>query len=93
MRGDALEHVPQVQMRIDVVQTAGADQTVQPGGGLPTRIGAGEQVIAPAQHERADRALGGVVIDLDAPVLQITGECRPAPERVLDRPRQRRLNR
>ena len=93
MRGDALEHVPQVQVRIDAVQTTGADQAVQARCRLPARIRAGEEVVATPEHERTDRALGGVIVDLDAAVLDVARECRPARQRVLDRPGERRFHR
>jgi hypothetical protein len=85
--------VTQVEVRIEPAQAAGADQTVEPRGRLATGVGASEQVVTTSEHQRADRALGGVVIDLDGTILDIAGERRPARQRVLDRLRERRLRR
>ena len=94
VRGDALEHMTQVEVRIEPVQAAGSDQAVESRGRLATGVGACEQVvIATAEYQGTDRALGGVVVDLDGSVLDVAGERRPARQRVLDRLRERRLRR
>jgi hypothetical protein len=82
--GDALEHVPKVQVRVDPVQAAAADQAVETRCSFYTCIGAGKEVVAPPEDERADGPFGGVVVDFDAPVVDVTGERCPARERVLD---------
>ena len=80
-------------MRIDAVESTGADQAVEAGGGLATRIGSGKQVVAPTQNERADRALGRVVIDFYTTILNVSGQGYPARQGVLDGLGQRGLGR
>jgi hypothetical protein len=70
---DALQDFSEVPMRINAVESAGSDQTVETGCGLTASIGSGKQVIAPTENERADRALGRVVIDFYATILEVSG--------------------
>src|SRR5690606_24723167 len=93
MRRDALEDVSQVEVRIYVVEPAGADQTVEPRSGLAAGVGAGEQVVATAEHERADRTFRRIIVDLDGAVLDVSRQRTPSSQRVLDGLRQRRLHR
>jgi hypothetical protein len=44
---NARQHEAQIGFRIDVVEFRGADQAIDRSGTLTTRVGAGEQVIAP----------------------------------------------
>jgi hypothetical protein len=74
---DPLQQVLQVQVRVDIVEPAGADQAVESRGGFTAGIGTGEQIVAPPQHQGADRALSGVVVHFDAPVIHEPRQCRP----------------
>ena len=85
MLGDAFEHMPQIQVRVDVIETRGGDQRVDVGRPLAAGVGAGEQIVASPEDQRPNRALGGVV-DLDAAIVAIAGQRHPAHQRVLDRP-------
>jgi len=78
MLGDALEHMMQVEIGIHAVEQRRADQAVDVGGALATHIRTGKHVVAPAEDQRPDRTLGAVVIDLDAAIITIAGQCRPA---------------
>lgn len=93
MLGDPFEHLAQIQIGITVVEQSGADETVDASCALATGIRAGEQVIAPAQDQRSNRALGTVVVNLDAAVVAIAGECAPTHPRILDGPREFGLRR
>ena len=53
MVSDAGQHAAQVELWIETVEFGGADQAVDRGGALATGIGASEQVIFPAQSDRA----------------------------------------
>ena len=88
MVGDALEHVAQVRLGIEAVELGRLHQAVDRRGALAARVGAGEQVVLAAEGDAAQRALGGVVVDLDAAVVAIAGQRRPALRRVADRLRQ-----
>ena len=48
-------------------------------------IGAGEQRILPIERDGADRSFDGIVVDLDAPVLDEAGQTFPARQGVADR--------
>ena len=51
MRGDAGEHVAQPGERVDAVQLAGLDQTIDGGGTLSAGIRTGEEPIFPAEGD------------------------------------------
>ncbi len=78
MLSNALEHVAQVGGRIDVVKQASADQAVEVRRTLAAGVGTRKEVIFAAQNECADRALGGVIVQLDAPVVTKARECLPS---------------
>jgi hypothetical protein len=46
--GDAGEDIAQVSFRVEAVQLGRADQAVEGGGTLTSRIGAGEEIILPS---------------------------------------------
>ena len=71
MVGDTGEHVAQVGFRIDVVQFRGADEAVDRGGTFAASVRSREQVVLAAQGDHAQGSFCGVVIDLDAPVVDI----------------------
>ena len=50
VRSDALEHIVQIGMRIDVVQSARADQAVETRCGLAGSVRSGKEIITPAEH-------------------------------------------
>jgi hypothetical protein len=52
MRGDALEYMPEVAVRIDAIESASADETVEARSGLAARIRAGEEVVSPSEYKR-----------------------------------------
>ena len=88
-----VEHLAQVRLGIQAVQLRRADQAVDRRGALAAGVRAGEEVVLAAERHRAQRALGGVVVDVDVAVVAVADQCRPARERVADRDRQRRLRR
>ena len=86
MRGDAGEHVAQPGERVDAVQLAGLDQTIDGGGTLSAGIRTGEEPIFPAEGDAADGVFGAVVVDLEPAVVDEAGERRPVAERVARSP-------
>ena len=56
MLGDALDHVPQVGLRIEAVELGRADQGIHRGRALPAGIRAAEQVIIRPERDRAQSA-------------------------------------
>ena len=85
MIGDAAQHVGEPGLRVDVVELGGGDQGVHRGGALATAVGAGEQPGPAPEGNSAQRALGGIVGQADAAVVEEAGEGRPALEHVIDR--------
>ena len=71
--GDASENVAQLRLGIKAVELGGFDQGVDGGGALAAGVGAGEEIILAAEGERPDGAFGGVVVDLQAPVVADSG--------------------
>ena len=65
-------------LRIDVVELGGLDQRVHHGGALAAAIGAGEQPRLAAERDAAQRALGGVVGQADAAVVEEAREGCPS---------------
>src|SRR5690606_7281822 len=91
MLGDAAEHVSKVRLRIDPVELGGTDERVDRCSPLATGIGSRKQVILTAERDGSKCALRRVVVDLDAPVVAIAQERRPARERIPDRSGKLRL--
>ena len=58
--------------------------------GMPAAFRAAEQVILPTQGDPADGILDRVVVDVDATVVNIAHQRRPAIQRILDSLAQRR---
>ena len=79
--GDAGEHVAQPGLRIEAVELGGLDQRVDGRGALAAGVGAGEQPVLPAEGDGADRPLGGIVVDLQAPVVADSGSAPPSGSR------------
>lgn len=51
---------------------------------LGAAVGAGEEAILAGQRQRPDGALDGVIVDLDAAIVEEEAQTRPARERVAD---------
>ena len=84
MSGDAGEDVGEPGLRVDVVHLGRDDQAVHGGGALPTTIGAGEQPRLPSERDAAQGALGSVVAQADAAVIEEAGEGGPTLQHVID---------
>ena len=88
MVGDAVDGVAQPGFGIDLVELGGFDEAVDRGGAVAALVGAGEQPVLAADGDAAQRAFGGVVVDLEPPVVDVTRECRPARKRIADSNRE-----
>src|SRR5207248_10140502 len=84
MGGELGEDVGEPGGRIEAVELGGLGQSVDCGGALATVVGTGEQPVLAAKDQGADRPLGGVVVDLEAAVVAIAGELRPAAQPIAD---------
>ena len=72
-------------LRIDIVELGGADEGVHRGRPHAAAVGAGEQLRLSAQSNPSERALGSIVCEADAAVVEEAGEEVPAPEHVIHR--------
>ena len=88
-----LEHLAQVRLGIEPVELGRLHQAVDRRGALAAGVRAHEEVVLAAQADAAQRAFGGVVVDLDAPVVDVARQRLPAREAVADGLRQLRLGR
>ena len=73
-----------VSLRIDCIELGRLDQAINGGGTRATSVGAGKQPVLAAKGDAAYHPLGGIVGHLDAPIVQIAGQRRPACDRVAD---------
>src|SRR6476646_7157722 len=81
---DPGEDVGEVGNRVDVVQLAGFDQRRDSGPMLGATVGAREQRIFPVERDRAYRALDGIVVELDAAIVDEARQAFPTRERIAD---------
>src|SRR5271155_2033793 len=88
MIGDAGQHISEIRFGIETVELGGADQAVDRGGTLTAGIGAGEQVVFPAQSDGSQGAFGGVIVYLDAAIVHVAQQSIPARESVTYRHRR-----
>src|ERR1700693_1493246 len=79
------ENVGEPSLRIDVIELYGLDERVYQGRPFRPALGTSKQPRLPAQGQAAHRALGGVVRETDAAVMEESGEGSPAREHVVDR--------
>lgn len=84
MIGDALDDMPKVRLRIEADQFCRADQAVDCGGAITARIRSREEIIFASEGDRAQRALGAVVIDFDQTVGGKARERLPARQCIAD---------
>ena len=71
MIGDAGEHVTQTSFQVYTVELGGFDERVYGGGPPATGVGASKEPVLAAQRYAADRTLGGIVVDLDAAIVEV----------------------
>ena len=91
--GDASHHIPQIGFGIQAVKFRRTDQAVDRRGTFSSGIRSCEQVVLPSQGHSAQRALRGVVIDLNVAIFYIACQRVPTRERVANRGRRVRLAR
>jgi hypothetical protein len=77
MAGHAGKNVGQIRFRIDPIEFGGTSQTVDRSSISPASIGSQKQIILSAEGNGANRALGGIVIDLQTAVTRIADQRRP----------------
>ena len=68
MVGDAVDGVAQPCFGIDLVELGGLDEAVDRCGAVAALVGACEQPVFATDGDAAQRALGGIVVDLEPPI-------------------------
>ena len=81
---DPGEDVGQVAEWVDLVQLTGLDQGGDGGPVLGAAIRACEQSIFPVERDGADGAFDGVVVELDAAIIDEARQAFPARQSVAD---------
>ncbi len=70
---DLGENIREIAERIDVVEFTGLDQRCDRGAVVGAAVRASEQSVFPVQRDRADGTLDGVVVELDAAIVEEAG--------------------
>jgi hypothetical protein len=79
------EHIGHPGQRIDAIQLAGLNERRSDCPVLCTHVMAGEECVFSSQSNWPDRALDGIGINLDAPIVKEAGEPFPVVESIADR--------
>ena len=82
--GDAGKYVAEPGFWIEAVELGGLDQGIDGGGAITAGVGPGKKVVFPAKGQRPDLPFGGVVVDLQPPVVEVAAERRPEVAGVAD---------
>lgn len=69
MVGDAADGVGQSGFGVDAVEPSGFHEAVDAGGTMTALVGTREQPVFAPDGNTAQRALGGIVVDLQATVV------------------------
>ena len=80
----ALKDVPEVSIGLDVIELSRGDQRTDRCPSPSAAIGASEHMILSPERDGSDGALDGVVVELDATIIEEAAQRRPACERVTD---------
>ena len=83
--GHAVEDIPEVGIGLDVIEFGGSDERGDHGPAVTTSIGSGEEMVLAAERDRSNGTLNGIVVELDATVIEEAAKRRPARKGVADR--------
>src|SRR5262249_21641781 len=78
------EYVGERGLRVDIVELGGVGERVDGACAAPPFIGASEGPVLTSHGNATQLALGGIVGQAQAPVVEEAGECTPALETVVD---------
>lgn len=81
---DPGEDVAQVGERINIVQLTGFDQRSDGGPMVGAAVRTCKQRVFPVQRDRTDGAFDGVVVELNAAIIDEARQALPARERITD---------
>src|SRR6266571_9509156 len=91
MIGDTSQHLAQICLRVQAVELRRTDQAVNSSRTLASAVGPRKKIIFSTQSDGTQRPLCRVVVYLNAAIVTIAHQCRPAGERVTNRRRRVRL--
>src|SRR5437868_3100702 len=89
----ARDDIGEIGKRVDPARLTRRDQRVQPGDALAGFDIADEEVVLATERDPSQRALGGVVVERHACVVEKAAELAPLVQGVPDRRRDRALRR
>src|SRR3546814_15328830 len=92
-RGDLLDDIGDIGLRLDPVELRGLDDGVDGGGAFAAGLRSGEQPVLAADGNGPDGALGDIVVDLRHALADVAGERVPALAAIGERLCHRRLGR
>src|SRR5262245_11970913 len=90
MHGEPVEDVGEVGVGVDAIELAGLDDAVDRGGVAGGSVASSEQVIAAADGDAAELALGEVVVGRQARIVDEAGQRSPVAATIGDGLAERR---
>jgi len=88
---DAHEQIAKIGKELDTQTLAACDQTAQYGSSSSAFVATIKRPVTPSHHDRAQAALGTVIIYLQVAVFRVTQQRFPVGQRVVDRHTDRTL--
>src|SRR5512147_1129659 len=82
--GYAGEHVAEPGFRVEAIELGGFEQGVEGRSAFAAAVGAGEEIVLPAEGQRPNLSFGGVVVDLQPTVVEVAAQRRPVVAGVAD---------
>lgn len=83
--GDAGEHIGELRLSVDVVETACRDDGEHDGGLIGPTLGTGEGPVSTPECNSSQRALGSIVRETNPAIFEETGKAIPTLLHVIDR--------
>ena len=83
--GDAGEHIGELRLWVDVVETAGHDSTEHDSGTIGPTLGAGEGPVLTPKCNSSQSAFGRIVRETNPAIFEEAGKTIPALQHVIDR--------
>src|SRR5512134_3341918 len=84
MGGYAGENVAEPGFRVAAVEPGGFEQGVEGRSAFAAAVGAGEEIVLPAEGQQPNLSFGGVVVDLQPTIVEVAAEGGPVVAGVAD---------
>ena len=79
MIGDEGQNLVQIEFRIEAIEFGRAEQGVDLCSPLATCIRSRKEIILSSKCDHAQRAFGGIIVDLELAVIEVARECTELP--------------